>query len=85
MATATQFRSTLLTTLSGAALQGLPFIDVNAGWLHRQVGQYPGTNHRMPLCNQVMRSEMRLGDLILCQPPKGNGASLTVRYELPRS
>ena len=85
MPTASQFKTTLCTTILGARVQGLTYIDVNAGWLHRQVGQYPGHNHRMPVCNVVMRSEMRPGDVVLCEPPKGRGASLTIRYELPRS
>jgi hypothetical protein len=85
MPSAGQFRSTLNTVLSGAALQKLPSIDVSAGWLHGQVGQYPGPNHRMPVCCEVMRNEMRQGDVILNQPPKGNGASLNIRYMLPRA
>ena len=85
MATANQFKATLRTTLLGARVQGLRFIDVNAGWLHRQVGQYPGPDHRMPMCNGVMRSEMQPGDSVLNEPQKGQGASLTIRYEFPRS
>jgi hypothetical protein len=84
MPTASQFRSTLVTTLAGASIQGLPFIDVTARWLHSQVGQYPSPNHRMPVCCAVMRGEMNPGDVVLDQPLKGNGASLTIRYELPR-
>ena len=84
MPSAAEFRQTLATTLHGASTQGLPYIDVIAGWLHEQVGEYPGPEHRMPVCCAVMRSEMRPGDLILDQPPKGVGASLTIRYFLPR-
>ena len=63
---------------------GKSFIDVNAGNLHRKVGGYPGRNHRMPSCNEVMKKNMRPGDQILAQPPKGKGASFTIRYKLPR-
>ncbi len=55
-------------------------IDLNAGDIHRAVGGYPSANHRMPMCCQVMRSRMRGDDKILVVPPKGNGASLTIRY-----
>lgn len=61
------------------------YVDVNAGELHRAVGGYPGKNHRMPVCCQVMYSCMKTGDKILPNgPPKGKGASLTIRYRLPR-
>jgi 5-methylcytosine-specific restriction protein A len=64
--------------------QGLSKIAVNSGDLHRRVGGYPGKNHRMPTCCSAMRSEMRDGDRIIQSPPKGNGASLTIEYQLPR-
>jgi 5-methylcytosine-specific restriction protein A len=64
--------------------RGLSKIAVNSGDLHRQVGGYPGPNHRMPMCCAAMRSEMRNGDKIIQSPPKGNGASLTIEYQLPR-
>ncbi len=53
--------------------------------LHRMLGsgiQEP--NHRMPVCCNVMMQEMREKDEILCQPTKGKGAKLTIRYHLPR-
>lgn len=61
-------------------------MDVNAGELHRRVGGYPGSNHRMPVSCEVMRSAMGsdAGDIVLSQPPKGDGATLTIRYVLPR-
>jgi len=31
-----------------------------------------------------MYAEMREGDRVLCAPPKGRGATLTIRYLLPR-
>jgi len=74
MPTAAEFRDVLAVTLRGASIQGSPYIDVIAGWLHEQLGEYPGPEHRMPVCCAVMRSEMRPGDLILDQPQKGVGA-----------
>lgn len=58
----------------------LGYTDLNAGDVHRAVGGYPSNNHRMPVCCNVMRSRMIEDDYILCCPPKGNGASLTIRY-----
>lgn len=68
--------------------EGKTFIVVQTGGLHRQVGGYPGENHRMPLCCEVMRKNMKpeLGDEILPDgPAKGDGASLRIRYNLPRT
>ena len=70
--------------LDNAFEAGEKSIDVGAGELHRTVGWYPGPNHRMPVCCRVMRDEMQPGDVVLEEPPKGSGASLRVRYQLPR-
>ena len=59
-------------------------ITVNSGQLHRLVGGYPGPDHRMPVCCSVMKKVMRNTDIIISQPLKGQGASLTIRYALPR-
>lgn len=60
------------------------YVDVTAGDLHRNVGVYPDRHHDMPGCSDVMRQAMRPGDTVLAAPPKGRGASLTIRYRLPR-
>ena len=60
------------------------FVTVISGELHRLVGGYPGSDHRMPVCCSVMLKAMRSTDTIISQPPKGKGASLTIRYVLPR-
>jgi 5-methylcytosine-specific restriction protein A len=75
----------LATMLRMAAASGATHLDVNAGELHRGLGGYPGPDQRMPACCAAMRSAMRAGDIVLSEPPKGAGASLTVRYRLPRS
>jgi hypothetical protein len=67
-----------------ASTQGQSFLDVSAGELHRLVGGYPGNGHRMPTCCSRMRKAMNMNDTVLQTPPKGNGASLTIRYSLPR-
>ena len=79
------FRVALNSLFKTAEAKGAPYVDVNSGDLHRRVGMYPGRNHRMPICCNVMKANMGPGDLILKQPPKGKGASLTIRYMLPRS
>src|SRR5947199_10638832 len=83
-ATAGEFRAVLDRLLREAEASGRDRILVRAGDLHGIVGGYPGPTHRMPVCCEVMRRAMGPGDRIVQQPPKGNGASLTVSYTLPR-
>ena len=63
---------------------GADFVDVRAGDVHRSVGGYPGPGQRMPDCYYVMRRMMTAGDVELTEPPRGAGATLVVRYKLPR-
>lgn len=79
------FEAALQGILASAAAAGQPSVMVKAGELHAIVGGYPGQNHRMPLCCQVMKDAMRPGDTVLQSPPSGQGATLTVQYRLPRS
>ena len=78
------FRVELRRQLKAAERGGGKFLQVNSGKLHREVGGYPGPSHRMPVCCEVMRNEMTMGDQIISAPKKGNGASLTISYRLPR-
>ena len=82
--TSKDFQDELNKIFRHAQSQNLPSVEVNAGDLHRRVGGYPGKTHRMPSCCQVMRANMQAGDQILAAPPKGNGATLEIRYCLPR-
>ena len=84
-ANADAFESQLSSMIRQAVDQGKECIDINAGELHSMVGGYPGREHRMPVCCRVMKNAMRQGDLILQEPPKGAGASVTIRYMLPPS
>lgn len=84
MPTADDFRAELRSLLRGAELRGARHVDVNAGTLHRKLGGYPGPRHHMPTCCNVMYEEQRGEDQCLARPPKGKGASLTIRYLLPR-
>jgi hypothetical protein len=81
---ADEFRAALRRHLKAAEQHGSKYLDVNSGKLHRELGGYPGPSHRMPVCCEVMRSEMTIGDRIIAAPKKGNGASLTICYRLPR-
>ncbi len=59
-------------------------ITLESGQVHRRVGGYPGGSHSMPTCCNVMRKLMQDGDELLYAPPSGKGASLRIRYSIPR-
>lgn len=59
-------------------------VVVTSRELHTLVGGYPSTNHRMPTCCRAMREAMQPGDEEIGGPQKGNGATLAIRYLLPR-
>ena len=83
--TADDFRSELAALFEAASKAGRRTMVVRWDDLHRAVGGYPGTNHRMPLCCNVMYAEMVEGaDEVLSAPPSGQGASVAIRYVLPR-
>ncbi len=86
MPNADDFRCELLKQIKRAENQGRPHIEINSGELHRSVGGYPnGGNHSMPVCCTVMDGEYVGGkDDYVFQPEKTQGASLTIRYALPR-
>ena len=78
------FRETLHNLFAKAEELGFVGVDVNSGNLHRRVGGYPGQDHRMPACCDVMYSEMTSADSVISQPESGKGASVIVRYQRPR-
>lgn len=85
MPTAADFRMEMYRMMYAAMQEGEATAEINSGELHRRVGGYPGANHRMPVCCQVMRGAYApdAGDVIVEEPPSGQGASLTIRYVLP--
>jgi 5-methylcytosine-specific restriction protein A len=83
--TAEDFRAALHTRFSEAQGRGAPHVEIRAGDLHGSIGGYPGTDHRMPVCCDVMYQEMHTGDRIIESPSSRYGASLTIRYILPRT
>jgi 5-methylcytosine-specific restriction protein A len=84
MPTAEDFKLELHRVMLEAMRESERIAEVNAGELHRRVGDYPGRNHRMPVCCQVMRAAFApdAGDVILEEPTSGQGASLTILYVL---
>lgn len=85
MPTASEFMSMLSKIFKEAQEKGLEYIDVVSGDLHGLVGGYPGQNHRMPVCCGVMYQTMKDEDKVLYAPPKKKGATVRIRYKLPRS
>jgi hypothetical protein len=78
------FQVTLQEEFDKATRVGQDSVRIRAGDLHRTVGGYPGHNHRMPQCCDVMKSAMRSGDKIVESPPSGKGSRLMIEYRLPR-
>ena len=78
------FKNALGKIFDEAQRDGKKVVEVVSGVLHRSVGGYPGKDHRMPACCNVMQSERKHGDAIIYEPPKGKGATLRIRYKLPR-
>lgn len=83
-ASSDDFRDALRELLAKAESLGFVAVEVNSGNLHRKVGGYPGNDHRMPICCEVMYNVMTPSDEIVSQPESGKGASVVVRYKLPR-
>lgn len=77
------FQLQLDSIFSFAEEKRLTAIIIKSGDLHRLVGDYPG-DHRMPICCTVMRKNMMSGDEVLSEPPSGEGATLTIKYQFPR-
>jgi 5-methylcytosine-specific restriction protein A len=77
------FQNALDEIFARAKPDNLSYVDITLADLHRKVGGYPRIN-RMPNCCRVMKKNMRPGDEILRQPPSGQGASLKIRYLLPK-
>lgn len=85
MASRNDFRAELAAQLARATQQKRSHAEINAGELHRVIGGYPGPDHDMPPCCNVMKEAFDASrDEIVHEPPKGLGASLTIRYALPR-
>ena len=82
--TADDFRDQLAREFESAAVAGRDYVDIRAGDLHTKLGGYPDPNHRMPVCCNVMHTEMGNGDKECESPSSGQGANLVIRYRIPR-
>ena len=78
----TDFENMIEQLFSDAREKGLDYKTIKSGDLHEKVGGYPSSDNRMPVCCDVMRKKMKVGDIIVNSPLKGNGASLTIKYKL---
>ena len=76
--TAWDFRNELSIILNTARESGKSYIDVESDHLHKQAGGHSNSNHRMPVCRDVMIRMMRAGDSIL----KEYEETLMIRYIL---
>lgn len=83
-ATREDFERRLASMFHDAEAREVESVEIRAADLHRAVGGYPGPDHRMPICCQAMRRAMAPTDVIVAAPPKGNGGSLLIRYDIPR-
>jgi transcriptional regulator with XRE-family HTH domain len=77
------FRSEIQQRLTAARNAGLASLELSSGEIHRGVGGYPGTNHRMPECCRALRDVAHSFKAeLLSEPPKGLGASLRFKFVL---
>lgn len=59
---------------------GESFLMITSGEIHKIIGGYPSKNHRIASCCEAMYDAMKTGDEIVQAPPKGKGASLSIKY-----
>lgn len=86
MPTAQDFRRELFQMMANAQNSGREYIEISARELHARVSPPLRRNHRMPNCCRVMKAQLATdyGDVIVNEPPSGQGPTLTIRYRLPR-
>jgi 5-methylcytosine-specific restriction protein A len=63
------FKYTIEQRLFKAFRDGKKHIYITSEDVHRKVGGYPGTNHKMPICCDAMYSKIKVGDEVLYAPP----------------
>jgi hypothetical protein len=86
MSTAADYRRELLQMMADAENRGRTFLELSARELHVRVGPPRGRIDRMPNCCRVMKAQLApdCGDVIVNEPPSGQGPTFTIRYGLPR-
>ena len=79
-----QFQKELRSQFECAEKRRAKNIVVNCGELHLAVGGFPGPHEGLQICSEMMKGEMRSGDVIIGDLDSRRGAALTIRYQLPR-
>jgi hypothetical protein len=80
--TAWDFRNKLMAILNVAKHSGKPYVDVESGNLHKELGGDSNSHHTLPIFHEVMTKMMRPGDSILQEPRNEAGTTMLVRYIL---
>jgi hypothetical protein len=81
MASRDHFQQELRAQIERAIKRGAEQLMVNSGELIVAVGGRPGLKDQMRYCCDVMREEMKAGDVVVNGPENG-GAGLTICYFL---
>ena len=76
--TAWDFRNKLTVILNTAKHSGKPYVDVESGNVHKELGGDPNSYHKLPIFHEVMKKMMRPGDSILKEFHNGDGATILV-------
>lgn len=84
MPSSSDFQAELDSIFAFAEQKRLVAVTMKSGDLHRLVGGYPGKGNRLPICCRVVRDNRLAGDKVLSAPPRGEGATLIIRYKFPR-
>lgn len=80
--TAWDFRNKLTVILNTAKYSGKPYVDVESGHLHKELGGDSKSHNRLAIFHEVMKKMMRPGDSILQEGRNEDGATMLVRYIL---
>jgi hypothetical protein len=84
--TKAEFLAEIRSQMREAELRGDQYLLLNAGEIHRKLGGYPSVNHQIKPCCDALYDEAKLGRAkVVAAPKRGYGASLTIRYVLPRA
>lgn len=76
--TTSEIRDYILEQKKIARESGKTEMVLKSGDVHNDLG----LKHRHPPVCNAMRQCMNASDVILYQPPKGNGATLRIKYKL---
>ena len=80
MASRDHFQQELRAQIERAIKRGAEQLVVNSDELLVAVGGRPGLKDQMRYCCDVMREEMKAGDVVVDDPENGEGAGLTICY-----